>query len=125
MEASSRFAPLPESPARARAFTADTLQSWGCGGLIDVAQLLVSELVTNVVLHAGTDAVLSIGLRPDRLRIEVADGSVTVPHTSDSTSNGTSGRGLPIVEVIGDDWGVEQRHGGKTVWTEIRIPAAL
>lgn len=121
LKARTTLAPVPASPAAARAFTAETLGAWGVERVVDVAQLLVSELVTNVVLHAGTDAEVALVLDDDCLRIEVSDSSPRRPFARTSGGNGLGGRGIPIVEVVGDDWGVEERKGGKTVWTELRV----
>jgi anti-sigma regulatory factor (Ser/Thr protein kinase) len=121
VEARSTFAPVPESAADARAFIERTLQNWRCDEHVDTARLLVSELVTNVVVHAGTDATVCIALDRDRLRIEVTDGCGEPPRSRQIVPDDLSGRGIPIVEALGDAWGVDPRTGGKTVWAEIRI----
>jgi anti-sigma regulatory factor (Ser/Thr protein kinase) len=121
VEAHGTFAPVPESAADARAFVERTLQDWRCDEHVDTARLLVSELVTNVVVHAGTDATVCVALDRDRLRIEVTDGCGDAPRSREIAPDGLSGRGLPIVEALGDAWGVQPCNGGKTVWAEIRI----
>jgi anti-sigma regulatory factor (Ser/Thr protein kinase) len=121
LKARRTLAPVPASAAAARAFTAETLGDWGCDRILDVAQLLVSELVTNVVLHAGTDALVELSLDEELLRIEVSDGSRRSPVQRTGHHSSVGGRGIPIVEVVGDNWGVNERADGKTVWTELYL----
>lgn len=84
------------------------------------AALVVSELLTNAVLHGGGPVELVVGIRgQDALRIEVADGSAVRPEARplDATPGG---HGLRIVEKISDAWGVDAGADGKVVWSEIR-----
>jgi anti-sigma regulatory factor (Ser/Thr protein kinase) len=117
----ARLAARREAPAQARALVATALADWRCDKLVDVAQLLVSELVTNVVLHAGGEAEVSIALHDRCLRIEVADSSPVMPTQRERDDGRVGGRGLPIIEVVGDRWGVEPRDGGKVVWAELVV----
>lgn len=111
----------PASPAMARAFLVDQLTEWGCHHLLEVGALLVSELVTNVVLHAGTPMRLSIELGPAAsLRVEVSDGAAERPLRPRLPGTSTEGRGLALVAALSRRWGVEAREGGKTVWVELR-----
>ncbi len=117
---------LPASAARSRQFVTDVLGSWAMaevrdGDLLETAVLLVSELVTNAVRHAGTALRLRV-LQPvaGRLRIEVIDHA---PHgTLDSRLSGEAaegGRGLFLVETLADAWGSAAIAGGKTIWFEL------
>jgi anti-sigma regulatory factor (Ser/Thr protein kinase) len=108
------------SPAIARRFVADVLQAWDLGDRTDLVQLLVSELVTNAVLHTATDVELRLTQSGSRLRAEVADGSgerMVSVHAPDGEA--TSGRGLQLVESLADAWDVDLSGTGKTVWFEL------
>jgi serine phosphatase RsbU (regulator of sigma subunit)/PAS domain-containing protein len=71
--AAATFEPVGRSVAAARGFVRDTLQGWGFSDVVDDAVVLASELVTNAVVHAGTNAEVSCLRYPDAVRIEVAD----------------------------------------------------
>lgn len=108
----------------ARRFTRDRLEEWGLGDAVEVAELLVSELVTNALLHAGSSPVLQL-LRVDgHVRIEVSDASPAVPTMKDYGDLATVGRGLQLIEALAAQWGVESRRGGKTVWFEVQDPGS-
>jgi len=90
--------------------------------IADAAELVTSELVTNAVVHAGTDIDVSIELCPDRVRVEVADGSPHLPRSRRYGTSAGTGRGLVMVEELTDEWGVSRRgpgDQGKVVWFEI------
>lgn len=91
---------------------------------LDAAQLAVSELVTNAVLHTGTVIELRILLEPDRLRVEIGDGSPHPPARRDYSTVSGTGRGLHMVAASVDEWGYYDRHPGKVVWFELRAPTA-
>jgi anti-sigma regulatory factor (Ser/Thr protein kinase) len=110
--------PTVKSPALARAYCDDVLDSSGYNGRSEDARLVVSELVTNAILHAGTDIELTVSVRSDAVRIEVTDLGGGVPRCG-AVEEATSGRGLPIVEALGGRWGVLQLGAGKTVWCEL------
>ncbi len=117
------------SPGAARSFLREHLVRWGCAGLGDgevgdVALLLVSELVTNGVLHAGTPVGVAVGYDGDTLAVAVTDGVPDGIHPGPSWSTrqsrgAPSGRGLRIVHALADDWGVSVHDQGKTVWFEL------
>jgi anti-sigma regulatory factor (Ser/Thr protein kinase) len=82
------------------------------------AALVVTELATNAVLHAGGLLYVRLWHGGGRLRLEVADASESGPEQG---APGTmSGRGLLIVSAMADAWGTEPRPGGKIVWAELR-----
>lgn len=111
----------PASPGLARSFVVDQLTEWGCHHLLEVAALLVSELVTNVVLHAATPARLSVALTPPGvLRIEVSDGAADRPLRPRLPGTSTEGRGLALVAALARRWGADRHDSGKTVWLELR-----
>lgn len=83
------------------------------------AALMVSELVTNAVVHGVGAIWLRIDLEADAVRIEVADeGNVRVTPTPEPGAHG--GWGLRIVEQLADDWGV--LDGSTRVWFRLRRP---
>lgn len=93
----------------------------------DVA-LLVSEVVTNAVEHAGGEASLELELSLSQgwLRVSLADGSSIRPQLRelDPTDSYPRGRGMRLVERIAHRWGSEEHHGGKRVWFELDITAS-
>src|SRR4051794_6353247 len=97
-EAEERFEPDVRSPQAARSFLQRELHGWGIAEVSDVAQVLVSELVTNAVLHAGTTSTVKVNYRAGAeagvLRVEVADSSVDPPQMHVREPGATSGRGL-------------------------------
>lgn len=128
-EAGARFDQTETSPRAARRFVADTLAAWDGTDedLTDTVTLLVSELVTNAVGHAGSDVEVRVQLTPSTVRVEVTDtanatGAALDPRPADAEA--TSGRGLAIVEGLARRWGVRPAAGtgGKTVWFELDRP---
>jgi anti-sigma regulatory factor (Ser/Thr protein kinase) len=110
--------------AVARQFVVDTLGKWGIDGSIqEAATLLVSELVTNAVIHARTEIVLTLCNEGPQIRFEIRDGSNRPPVDSTVPPSSTSGRGVHVVAAMSDDWGVESVDGdGKTVWFTLKYP---
>ncbi len=92
----------------------------------DAAALVLSELTTNAMLHAGGSFTLRLWHTHDWARIEVQDASARLPlfPRGVPVARSLSGRGLFIVEVLSDLWGAELRDSGKVVWAEVgRRPA--
>jgi anti-sigma regulatory factor (Ser/Thr protein kinase) len=112
-----RLAERNTSAALARQFTRATLANWQAGGSHDDIVLVVSELVTNALLHGhGTPVVRLLG-ETDRIRVEVCDDSPLLPVSHRVTP--TSGLGLRVVEQISVAWGASRRRRGKVVWCEL------
>ena len=119
--------PAKAASARvARRFVRSTLQEWSLGSLSPNAELMVSELVTNVVLHARTDLVVRLALRSTQtvtlVRVGVHDGSQRPPRTMRYSDLASTGRGLRIVRTLASDSGVQTDADGKTVWFELVVP---
>src|SRR6185436_12113949 len=74
-----RLAPHPTAPRAARNFVARVLPHWGLDALIPSASLVVSELVTNSTIHAGTDIALSLAWNRGALRLAVRDNTPDLP----------------------------------------------
>jgi anti-sigma regulatory factor (Ser/Thr protein kinase) len=89
---------------------------------IAMAQLLVSELVTNAVLHARTGLLLKIELDSSVVRISVEDGSSASPQPHPSSVDALGGRGLSLVKGLSSAWGWDRIGGGKQVWFELAFP---
>ena len=123
-ESRATFPGVPESAGRARRFVADALAAAGRSEVADVAVLLVSELVSNAVLHAGTEIELVVRILPERLAIEVHDrGGGRAVRRRYSNLSGT-GRGLMLVEELARDWGTVVTEAGKFVWFELDLASA-
>jgi anti-sigma regulatory factor (Ser/Thr protein kinase) len=116
--------PTPDSVGRARRWSVALAHDSGHAALSDTLALLVSELVSNVVLHARTPCVLRIDLDSDRIRVEVEDGSDRLPGSSGATDPlAQSGRGMVLVEGLSQAHGVQPLpQGGKQVWFELELP---
>ena len=115
-EESWEFPPAARSVVLARRAVTGALTRWGLDGLVDAAQLLTSELVTNSVLHARTTVTVTITERRGQVRVAVSDGSVIEPALRRHSMTSTTGRGLQMLRSLADDWGSEVTKTGKTVW---------
>jgi len=125
-EASRRFDQDAQTPRAARRFVSEALMGWDDdeGDLTDTVTLLVSELVTNAVVHAGSDVEVMVRLTPTAARVEVTDASTDGVAPRDATAEEDSGRGLALVGNLARRWGVRAAPGGgKTVWFEVERPA--
>jgi PAS domain S-box-containing protein len=113
----------PASVRQVRALVRATLEASDVEAhTVDTALLLVSELVTNAVLHAHTDVQVRIEVG-QRLRVEVQDGATILPAPRAHDIDSIAGRGLEIVERLADGFGVDQLPGqGKCVWFTMRLP---
>ena len=87
--------------------------------MVESAQLLISELVVNSVLHAESEVTVRLDLLPGKLRVGIADGSPVAPEVRTVDAASVTGRGLMIVEALASDWGVEPTADGKVVWFEL------
>jgi hypothetical protein len=83
---------------------------------------VVTELVTNALLHGAPPIIVRVRGRRDRLRIEVIDCGRAVPLRIQRSGDGMTGRGIAVVESLSNAWGVEPSHGGKLVWAELGRP---
>lgn len=120
-----RLEPTPASAGKARRWSEERATRDGIGAVSDTLGLLVSELVSNVVLHARTPCDLSISRVGSRLRVEVRDGSSRLPRTVGQPDPfALSGRGMLLVDALSDSHGAEPLEGGgKLVWFELALPA--
>jgi hypothetical protein len=108
-----RLSPHLAAPRAARAFIHQTLSSWQIDDRIPAASVVASELVSNAVVHAGTDLELSLAAHRGCLRLAVADKSPTAP----ALGHGETRRmGLAVVAAHATAWGVLPADDGKVVW---------
>jgi hypothetical protein len=108
-----------EDVPRSRAFTRSSLVAHP-GGVADDAALVVTELVTNALLHGSPPVRLRLQDVRDGVRLEVADGGTELPVAVRRSSVAMTGRGLALVDALSRSWGVEQdERGGKVVWAEL------
>jgi anti-sigma regulatory factor (Ser/Thr protein kinase) len=105
----------------ARHFTSSALRSFGADHVVDEAELLVSELAANVVLHAQTPMRISVLGRTNRVRVEVRDSDPTLPQRRSPDVLALDGRGVMLVDTIAVAWGINGNHRGKTVWFELDL----
>ena len=106
------------SAVRARRFVSQTLDAWEHGPHSD-ALLVVSELVTNAVIHARSRATVTLRAREGALRIEVADFGGGSPEPRTPAPETAGGRGLLLVAALAQTWGIDPIKGGKVVWAEL------
>ncbi|MFG2122957.1 SpoIIE family protein phosphatase [Streptomyces sp. NPDC048710] len=116
---------VPEAVRHARRFTRRTLRTWGVpSDTMDAALLVVSELVTNALVHTGGQVRLDLSLVNHRLRLAVADTSPRSPVKNTNVGwEATGGRGILLVEAVSEDWGTVPVSGGKQVWADL-VPEA-
>lgn len=120
--------PLPRdlrSVGDARRFVATTLDQWGVAEVRDEAFVVVTELASNAVVHAGTPYEVRLALTPQSVRIEVVDEGPGTPEPHPPVQGGESGRGLFMVAALSVSWGVDTGSDGhKVVWSELARPNA-
>lgn len=117
-----RLPPDPYSDGVARRFVAAICELWRCEEVAEDAVAIVSELVSNAVQHAGTDADLRLELRRQLLTVAVTDGDPIHPVRRPPGFARESGLGLGIVTALAKAWGSSPTStGGKIVWATIRL----
>ena len=116
---STTFEPKASSVAEARRWVTAQLKLAGRDDVTDTATLVVSELVTNVVVHAHSAADLRLVVGSRGMRIEVCDDSADLPRRKAVDADVSSGRGLGLVDAVCRRWGITRRGSGKCVWAEL------
>lgn len=126
-----RLAADPVGVPAARRFVVDGLAAWAQGSLAEAAELVISELAGNVALHAGARFMYVVmETHEGGIRVSVEDdgpvgAEVVAPHlvTSDNpdswAAQATTGRGLAIVSMVSEGWGVTVTPRGKCVWADV------
>nr|BFD88010.1 hypothetical protein StreXyl84_74110 [Streptomyces sp. Xyl84] len=115
---------------QARAFVHERLCGWGLADLSDDVELVTSEIVTNALVHAGSDVDVRLRVYEDRIRLEVRDSASDPPVpalyslSEEGCARAEHGRGLFLVDALADTWNTSPNGRGKTVWLEMDIPQA-
>ncbi|WP_330339735.1 ATP-binding protein [Streptomyces sp. NBC_00557] len=117
------FEALPGEVTLLRRAAAKQLSRWGMPVAVDEAEVIVTELATNVVKHVGegTSATLVLEWRRDRLRLEVHDRSPALPSPRGADCYEECGRGLHLIAGLAIDWGAVLTAAGKAVWCEVPL----
>lgn len=105
----------PAAAGRARAWLKARLGDWSPGG-VETVQLLVSELVTNALLHTDDDIEVAVERIGAGVRVDVIDRSPSKPVLKPYGRDAATGRGLRLVEALADGWGVHDGGDRKAVW---------
>jgi hypothetical protein len=113
--------PVAGAPRHARDVATEACLRWDLPDLLGPASLIVSELVSNVIDHAGTMATMRLSLRPRYLTIAVRDGSTAEPVAPQRPVplEATSGRGMLLIDSVAHSWGWLPLEGGKVVWASL------
>lgn len=112
----------PACIAQSRAFVSSHLAEHDLPTLIDPVRLVVSELVTNAVLHSQSPFTVTLARRDHEVRLAVKDGSMTpVPTSPRQDSQPVGGRGLYVVDMFSSSWGVTTEKEGKSVWATFTV----
>jgi anti-sigma regulatory factor (Ser/Thr protein kinase) len=122
-DAAARFPAEADAPSAARRFVANVLQRrrYGEPAHTEDAQLVVSELATNAVIHAGSPFSVAVHYVGSAIRISVHDRNPGLPMLRHGGPAARAGRGLHLVGALARAWGVEPSADGKTVWAEVPL----
>jgi serine phosphatase RsbU (regulator of sigma subunit) len=112
----------PKSVRRARDAAGRQLDEWGLEELAFGTELVISELVTNALLHGSAPITLRL-VKDSVLVCEISDCSHTAPHPRHARDFDEGGRGLELVAQLTTRWGTRYTDDGKTIWTEQALPA--
>jgi anti-sigma regulatory factor (Ser/Thr protein kinase)/ABC-type transporter Mla MlaB component len=113
------------APEVARALVKEVCEEWGVRRLSRLAQLIVSELVTNGVVHARTEMAVTVRLSARTLSLAVRDGDPRLLHPAGGGAEADGrgyGRGLLIVDSMADSWGCTPTADGKVTWATLDLP---
>jgi anti-sigma regulatory factor (Ser/Thr protein kinase) len=93
--------------------------------IADTIVLLVSELVTNAVVHARSSVWVHVVVEDHRIRVDVQDDAPQPPVRRRASEDTLGGRGLFLLDRLSDRWGLDVGSPGKTVWFEIGTGGAV
>ncbi|MGW5335213.1 ATP-binding protein [Streptomyces bauhiniae] len=123
--ASARYPKVRASVSKARDFARLFADGIDADGLGDDLVLIVSELVTNAVIHGktapGRQVEVTLDHTAGRVRVEVRDTGEGTPRRRPRIPLAVAGRGLEIVDALCEKWGVAEQVVGKTVWAELVV----
>lgn len=118
------FPASTSSIALARNAVSDRLADDVTSSVVDDVRLMVSELVTNAIVHARSACTVTLRMDDAGIRVEIGDGCPQTPTIRRPTPGEPHGRGLLIIDSLADRWGVDGGGAGKTVWFELRTAPA-
>ncbi|MEU4225920.1 ATP-binding protein [Nonomuraea sp. NPDC026600] len=113
------LSPSMSTVPRVRRLTRARLAAWGLDEQVEVAELLVSEIVTNALRHAPGPYRLTLSVTDGLLRGEVEDAGNAPLHVHHARPGDEQGRGLYMIDLLACCWGSESTPEGKTVWFEL------
>lgn len=111
-----------ESVGVSRAWVRERLEGWGLPSLVELAELLVSELVTNALRHASGPIQLTVLLLDEIVTLAVRDAETPLPRLRRVGDGDEGGRGLQLVATLASRWGARPTAGGKVVWCDLPRP---
>ncbi|HJR89308.1 MAG TPA: ATP-binding protein [Aeromicrobium sp.] len=115
----------PRSVSLARSLLTQLLGQWEMEDFVDLATLLITELVSNAIRHVPGTCAVELTRRGDALRMAVVDTGPGVPNLQSPGLSAFGGRGLHIVSALATAWGVDRlEDGSKAVWAELSTPLA-
>jgi CheY-like chemotaxis protein len=112
------------SPGKARRFARGVLRN-EVEELVDTVELLLTEMVTNAVVHAGSSTTVSVRLLEDHVHVEVHDRVDVTVQPQRPSEDSESGRGLLLVDALARSWGSTRFADGKIVWFDVERPARV
>lgn len=115
-ERTAVFLPSPYSLGGVRRFVRRTLSDWDLGEFVGDAELAVSELATNAVSHAVSPFEVSVRRSASSFTLQVRDTNPAQPEHREPSVTRSDGRGLGIISVLTEAWGVDADGRGKAVW---------
>jgi anti-sigma regulatory factor (Ser/Thr protein kinase) len=111
-----------EEVATARAWVRRQLTDWGVGAVGELAELLVSELVTNALRHASRPTTVTALLLDEVVTLAVSDADTPLPRLRRVSDADEGGRGLQLVAMLAARWGARPTPNGKVVWCDLPLP---
>jgi anti-sigma regulatory factor (Ser/Thr protein kinase) len=123
VQARLRLPPTVEAPRLARKFVRRHVPDTAGPALAEAVESATSELAANVVRHTGSDLEVRVTMSDDLFRVAVKDTGAGWPGVVRDPADDERGRGLALVELLSERWGVlPTRDGGKSVWCQFRLP---
>lgn len=115
----------PTGARQARQMTRQQLRDWKLTEQSEVAELLVSELITNALTHGRSPIRLRLKTWHGTLRCEVTDHQAALPQARPLSPDSEAGRGMHLVDLLSERWGVQSKAYCKTVWFELATCTTL
>jgi len=113
------FVPAPAVIREVRAFVREVLREWGAEGCVAEAEVIVTELASNAVIHARSPFRVSLVLSGPEVMIAVRDASSVPPKCVYGHPDRHGGRGISIVAALSDAWATDREPDGKTIWATL------